>query len=80
MISRLLRWLLRDWWKPVTDGKTWGIYHPTKRHVWRYGLTKEDARRECRRRNGKWKYEYCEQCGYTYAAHKTGLRGGIECP
>jgi hypothetical protein len=52
MINRILRWLLRIWWKPVTDGKKWGIYHPTAYHSWGYPFeTRAEAAEECRKRN-----------------------------
>lgn len=47
----LIRWVVGDWWYPVTDGETWGIYHPWRWHRWSYGLTKHQAKRECRYRN-----------------------------
>lgn len=76
---QLIKWLLGDWWKPVTDGKTWGIYHPTAWHRWSYGLTKQQAKRECRYRN-RGVTDCCKDCGYTYASHLCGRTGGIECP
>lgn len=80
MIARLVRRVLGDWWTPVTDGQTWGIYHPTRRHQWRYGLTKREAVIECRRRNSGLEYACCKKCGFTYAAHGFGQNGGIVCP
>jgi hypothetical protein len=52
-ISACLCWLLGDWWKPVYDGESWGIYHPWRPHTWEYGLTKDRAVRECKLRNFK---------------------------
>jgi hypothetical protein len=49
--ARLFNRLTGHCWKPVTDGKGWGIYHPTARHRWDYPMTKDEAETECNRRN-----------------------------
>jgi hypothetical protein len=67
-------------WRPIRlPDKTWGVYHPTKVHFWRGGLTKKDAQRDCWLRNHG-ETEFCPQCGYTYLIHKHGFFGGIDCP
>jgi hypothetical protein len=51
MVRWLVNRLLGRYWKPVTDGKGWGIYHPTASHRWDYPMTKAESKAECKRRN-----------------------------
>lgn len=75
------RWLSGDWWRLEAKDGAWGVWHPWRRHVWENcRFSKQDAVKEQRRLNSGMDYEICEQCGCTYASHKNGQLGGIECP
>ena len=53
MIKRFWKFLSGDWWKPVTNGQIWGIYHPWKWHCWGYAMTEEEAKKKCKELNYK---------------------------
>lgn len=78
-MRKILQWLTGNRWRAVSDGRTWGIYHPVLWHRWSYGLPKDQAKRECCFRN-EGVTECCKDCGYTYASHVNGMLGGIDCP
>lgn len=81
-LAKFGRWLSGDWWKLETiGGKQWGVWHPWRWHRWEnYRFTLEDAKQEQRRLNSGREYGICKDCGCTYAAHRYGPVGGMECP
>ena len=80
-LSKFCRWLTGDWWFLEEQRGVWGVWHPWRFHRWEnYLFTKQEAIKERDRRNSGYHYEMCEKCRTTYAGHKKGFWGGIECP